>query len=67
MPILEWQRQRLEELNEQRRRIDEQFDDLVHRIERDAIKDFEGARLEAQHLTRRHQAVIEDMLSLFQT
>jgi hypothetical protein len=53
-----------EDLDNQRRRINEEFDLLVQRIREGSIRDADRARLEAQQLHVKHAGAIRDMLDL---
>jgi hypothetical protein len=53
-----------EDLDSQRRRINEEFDRLVQRIREGSIRDVDRARLEAQQLQVKHEGAMRDMLDL---
>jgi len=55
---------RLEALDEQRRRVYEDFNFLVQQIREGSIPDEERAKLDAQHLHVRHQTIIRNMIDL---
>ena len=53
-----------EDLDVQRRRVNEEFDRLVQRAREGSIRSADGARLEAQQLHTRHEVIIRDLLDL---
>jgi hypothetical protein len=55
---------RFEELDDQRRRINEEFDIMVQRMRSGEVRDDERMRLEAQHLHTRHQGIIREMVDM---
>jgi hypothetical protein len=55
---------RFEELDEQRRRIDDEFNVMVQRIRSGDVRDDERLRIEAQHLDVRHQGIIREMIDM---
>ena len=57
-------RQRFEDLDEQRRRVYEEYNLMVQQMREGSIRDVERVRTEAHHLHIRHQGIIRDMISL---
>lgn len=57
-------RERFEDLDEQRRRVYEEFNLLVQQMREGSIRDTERVRTEAHHLHIRHQGIIRDMVAL---
>jgi hypothetical protein len=55
---------RFEELDDQRRRINEEFDIMVQRMRSGDVRDDERMRLEAQHLTTRHTGIMREMIDM---
>lgn len=55
---------RFEELDEQRRRVMDDFNLLVVNMRTGMIADTERAKMEAQHLHTRHAAIIREMIDL---
>jgi len=55
---------RLEELDEQRRRIYDDFNLLVQQIREGSVADTDRLRRQAQHLMARHEGVIQNMVDL---
>ncbi|HEY7465941.1 MAG TPA: hypothetical protein VIB47_04550 [Dehalococcoidia bacterium] len=55
---------RFEELNEQRRRIMDEFNLLVINMRSGTTADYDRLRLEAQHLHTRHAGVLREMIDL---
>ena len=53
-----------EDLDAQRRRINEEFDRLVQRAREGSIRNADSARLEAQQFQTRHEVIIRDLLDL---
>jgi hypothetical protein len=53
-----------EELDAQRRRVNEDFDLLVQRAREGSIRNVDSARLEAQQFQVRHEGIIRDLLGL---
>ena len=64
MRVPDEDRARLEDLDDQRRRIYEEFNHVVQLIREGAVRDPERVRMEAQHLHVRHEGIIRDMLDL---
>ena len=64
MRITEDDKPRLEELDEQRRRIYDDFNLLVQQIREGSVADTDRLRRQAQHLTARHEGVIQNMVDL---
>jgi hypothetical protein len=64
MYVRDEDKQRLEELDEQRRRIIDDFNFLVQRIREGSISDTDQARRQAQHLHVRHEGLIQNMIEL---
>ena len=57
-------RQKFETLDDQRRRIDDEFNEIVQQIRSGVVRDDEKLRIEAQHLHVRHQGIIRQMIDL---
>jgi hypothetical protein len=55
---------RFDELDEQRRRIMDDFNLLVINMRGGGVRDPERAKMEAQHLHMRHNAIIREMIDL---
>jgi len=55
---------RFDELDEQRRRVVDDFNLLAINMRGGMIRDSERAKMEAQHLHMRHSAIIREMLDL---
>lgn len=64
MIIPEYDRERFEDLDEQRRRIDDEFNVLVQQIRDGSIRDTDRARNQAQFLHVRHEGLIRQMLEM---
>ena len=64
MRIPEDDKPRLEELDEQRRRIYDDFNHLVQQIREGSVADKDRLRRQAQHLMVRHEGVIQSMVDL---
>jgi hypothetical protein len=55
---------RFEELDEQRRRIMDEFNALVINMRSGTTTDYDRLRTEAQHLHTRHAAILREMIDL---
>ncbi len=55
---------RFEELDEQRRRVMDEFNALVINMRAGMARDHDRLRVEAQHLQTRHSAVLSNMIDL---
>jgi hypothetical protein len=64
MEILDEDMPRFEELDEQRRRVMDDFNLLVISMRSGSVRDRERAKMEAQHLRMRHEAILRDMIDL---
>ena len=64
MEIPEEDQPRFEELDEQRRRVMDEFNLLVINMRGGSVRDPERARMEAQHLHMRHNAIVREMIDL---
>ena len=64
MRIPEDDKPKLEELDEQRRRIYDDFNLLVQQIREGSVVDKDRLRRQAQHLMVRHEGVIQNMVNL---
>jgi hypothetical protein len=64
MQIPDYYTSRFEELDEQRRRIDDEFNIMVQRMRSGDVRDDERLRMEAQHLHVRHQGIIREMIDM---
>jgi hypothetical protein len=64
MEISEDDLPRFDELDEQRRRVMDDFNLLVINMRGRMVRDAERAKMEAQHLHMRHNAIIREMIDL---
>jgi hypothetical protein len=64
MQIPEYEKARFEELDQQRRRINEELDLLVQRLREGSVTDADRVRLQVQHLLVRHDGILRDMIDL---
>ena len=64
MIIPDWERDNFEALDEQRRRINDEFNVLVQQIRDGSIRDDDRARNQAQFLGVRHDALIREMIGM---
>jgi hypothetical protein len=64
MQIPDYYTARFEELDDQRRRIDDEFNMIVQRIRSGEVRDDERLRIETQHLHTRHQGIIREMIDM---
>ena len=64
MIIPEWEKDRFEALDEQRRRINDEFNVLVQQIRDGSIRDDDRARNQAQFLGVRHDNLIREMIGM---
>ena len=64
MIIPDYYKDRFEELDEQRRRINDEFNLLVQQIREGSIRDSDRARNQAQFLHVRHEGLIREMLEM---
>ena len=64
MQILDRDKAHFEELDERRRRIDDEFNGLVQQIRDGSIADDDRARNQAQFLHVRHEGIIREMIDL---
>lgn len=55
---------RFDELDEQRRRVMDDFNLLVINMRGGTVRNTERAKMEAQHLHMRHNAIIREMIDL---
>jgi hypothetical protein len=55
---------RFDQLDEQRRRLMDDFNLLVINMRGGSVRDAERAKMEAQHLQMRHSAIIREMIDL---
>jgi hypothetical protein len=62
--IPDYYKDRFEELDEQRRRIDDEFNLLVQQIREGSIRDSDRARNQAQFLHVRHEGLIREMIEM---
>jgi hypothetical protein len=62
--IPDWERDNFEALDEQRRRINDEFNVLVQQIRDGSIRDDDRARNQAQFLGVRHDALIREMIGM---
>ncbi len=54
--------ERFEELDEQRRRIDEEFNFIVSQMRSGGIRDDDRLRIEVQQLHVKHQGILREMM-----
>jgi hypothetical protein len=64
MEIPEEDLPRFDELDEQRRRVMDDFNLLVINMRGGTVRNTERAKMEAQHLRMRHDAIIREMIDL---
>ena len=64
MIIPDYYKERFEELDEQRRRINDEFNNLVQSIRDGSIRDSSTARNQAQFLHVRHDGLIREMIDM---
>jgi hypothetical protein len=62
--IPDYYKERFEELDEQRRRINDEFNVLVQQIRDGSIRDSSVARNQAQFLHVRHDGLIREMIDM---
>jgi hypothetical protein len=62
--IPDWERDNFEALDEQRRRINDEFNVLVQQIRDGSIRDDDRARNQAQFLGVRHDHLIREMIGM---
>jgi hypothetical protein len=62
--IPDWDKDRFEQLDEQRRRINDEFNNLVQQIREGSIREPSSARNQAQFLNVRHDGLIREMLDM---
>jgi hypothetical protein len=55
---------RFEELDEQRRRVMDEFNALVINMRSGMTSDYDRLRVEAQHLQTRHAGILREMIDL---
>jgi hypothetical protein len=55
---------RFDELDEQRRRVVDEFNLLVINMRGGSVRNQDRAKMEAQHLHMRHNAIIREMIDL---
>ncbi|HEX5368006.1 MAG TPA: hypothetical protein VFY10_01185 [Dehalococcoidia bacterium] len=55
---------KFETLDDQRRRIDDEFNEIVQQMRSGVVRDDDKLRIEAQHLHVRHQGIIRQMIDL---
>jgi hypothetical protein len=64
MRIADRDKAHFEELDERRRRIDDDFNVLVQQMRDGSVLDLDRTRNEAQYLQVRHNALIQEMIEL---
>jgi len=64
MRIPEDDKPRLEELDDQRRRIYDDFNMMVQQLREGSVADSDRFRRQAQHLTTRHESIMQNMVDL---
>jgi hypothetical protein len=55
---------RFEQLDDQRRRLIDEFNALVMNMRSGMIRDYDRVRLEVQHLQTRHAGIMREMIDL---
>lgn len=55
-------RERFEELDEQRRRIDDDFNVIVQQMRSGGVRDDDRLRIEVQQLHVKHQGILREMI-----
>ena len=64
MIVPDYDKERFEELDDQRRRINDEFNNLVQQIRDGSIRDSSSARNQAQFLHVRHDGLIREMIEM---
>ena len=64
MRVHESLRERFEELDEQRRRVDDDFNLIVGQMRAGTIRDEDRLRIEVQQLHVKHQGILREMMDL---
>jgi hypothetical protein len=64
MRIPDQDKARFEELDEQRRRINDEFNFIVQNLRAGLVSDPDRVRLEAQHLQVRHEGILREMIDM---
>jgi hypothetical protein len=64
MRVRDEYRDEFEQLDDQRRRVYEDFNLLVQQMREGSVRDVDRVRLEAQHLQVRHTGLIAQMVDL---
>lgn len=62
MRVHEDLKDRFEELDDQRRRVDDEFNFIVQQMRSGAIRDEDRLRIEVQQLHVRHQGILREMI-----
>jgi hypothetical protein len=64
MRVHESLKERFEELDEQRRRVDDEFNLIVGQMRSGTIRDEDRLRIEVQQLHVKHQGILREMIDL---
>jgi hypothetical protein len=67
MRVHESLKERFEELDEQRRRVDDEFNLIVGQMRSGTIRDEDRLRIEVQQLHVKHQGILREMIDLLVT
>jgi hypothetical protein len=62
MRVHESLRERFEELDDQRRRVDDEFNFLVQQMRSGSVRDDDRLRIEVQQLYVKHQGILREMI-----
>ena len=62
MRVHESLRERFEELDEQRRRVDDDFNFIVQQMRSGDVRDGDRLRIEVQQLHVKHQGILREMI-----
>ena len=57
-------KQRFEELDDQRRRVDDEFNFITQQMRSGSIRDGDRLRIEVQQLHVKHQGILREMIDL---
>ena len=57
-------KERFEELDDQRRRVDDDFNFLVQQMRSGSVRDDDRLRIEVQQLHVKHQGILREMIDL---
>jgi hypothetical protein len=62
MRVHESLKERFEELDEQRRRVDDDFNFIVQQMRSGSVRDEDRLRIEVQQLHVKHQGILREMI-----